>query len=195
MVFCCFCFLWQSRKHNLVQFLFSQTAFGFQRFLFLPFFQRAFATAPFLCAPMDDVYQRRVSVTRKMTAGTAQMRKTAMLMSASIDVSVAVLKTARTYWLDTRSVKCLSWSHDIRFTKTVQAQKRKINCIILNCLLNQHVLDKQVKHLLYVIYMMMSLKGSLLAVKSLWICVLTENCFSFLLSYLKISYKQSIGFC
>lgn len=59
---------------------------------------------PFLCVPMADVYLRQAFVTRKMTVGTVQMRKTAMLMSASIDVSVAVLRTARTYWWDTRLV-------------------------------------------------------------------------------------------
>lgn len=73
-------------------------------FLFMPFFQRACATAPFLCAPTDDVYLRQASVTRKMTAETAQMRKTATLMNASIDASVAVLRTARTYWWGTRLV-------------------------------------------------------------------------------------------
>lgn len=38
--------------------------------------------APFLCAPMADAYLRQAFVTKKMTVGTAQMRKTAMLMSA-----------------------------------------------------------------------------------------------------------------
>lgn len=60
--------------------------------------------APFLCAPMADAYLRQAFVTRKMTVGTARMRKTAMLMSASIDVSVAALRTAWTYWWDTRLV-------------------------------------------------------------------------------------------
>lgn len=53
--------------------------------------------APFLCAPMADVYLRQAFVTRKMTVGTAPMRKTATLMSASIDVSVAVLRIAKIY--------------------------------------------------------------------------------------------------
>lgn len=60
--------------------------------------------APFLCAQMADVYLRQAFVTRKMTVEIARMRKTVTLMSASIDVSVAVLRTARIYWWDTRLV-------------------------------------------------------------------------------------------